>query len=265
MSSAHKSLPSRRTAGGFTLIELAIAILVIALLLGGALMTLDAQNDLRNTSETQKSLEQAREALIGFAIANGRLPCPALGTFPPSGADEGIEARTGTNCTAPGTLAQYLPAKTLGLSPADSRGFLVDAWGNPIRYVVTTWNSASPFTDAVFTSSDDNKKFKAFVQAQGFPTVNHLIVCARITKNSPLGCDPPDQLVNTALAVMFSMGKNFALGPQSLEESANVNNLVADNNHLYFAQQTPSPNYDDIVIWLSPYTLYNRMIAAGAL
>ena len=63
---------------GFTLIEMAIVLMIVGLLLGGMLVPLSAQMDQRNISDTQKSLSEIKEALIGYAMANGRLPCPAI-------------------------------------------------------------------------------------------------------------------------------------------------------------------------------------------
>ena len=64
---------------GFTLTEIAVALVVVALLLGGALIPLSAQIDVRNFAETQRTQDQIKEGIIGFALANGRLPCPANG------------------------------------------------------------------------------------------------------------------------------------------------------------------------------------------
>ena len=60
---------------GFTLIEMAVAMFIIALLLGSILVPLQTQIESRNFENTQRILDQAREALIGFAAANGRFPC----------------------------------------------------------------------------------------------------------------------------------------------------------------------------------------------
>ena len=67
---------ARRDAA-FTLVELAVVLMVVGLLLSTLTYTLAAQVDQRTREQTQRTLEQAREALIGFAITNGRLPCPA--------------------------------------------------------------------------------------------------------------------------------------------------------------------------------------------
>src|SRR6266849_9944180 len=67
---------------GFSLVELAVALAIIALLLAGALIPLSTQIDVRSGADTQRSMESIREAIFGFAQANGRLPCPANGGTP---------------------------------------------------------------------------------------------------------------------------------------------------------------------------------------
>ena len=80
----------RTRANGFTLIEMAVVVAVIALLLGGIIVPLAAQVEERRISEMQRLLDETREALAGFAVTNGRLPCPASSTivfplsFPPA-------------------------------------------------------------------------------------------------------------------------------------------------------------------------------------
>ena len=69
---------------GFTLAELAVVFTIVILLLGNIMYTLSAQTDLRNSDDTRKRLEQARELLLSYAIVNGRLPCPARCTNWPS-------------------------------------------------------------------------------------------------------------------------------------------------------------------------------------
>ena len=61
---------------GFSLLEMAIVLLVIGLLLGGALIPLSVQMEKRDRDSTRQQLLDMREALIGYALVNGRLPCP---------------------------------------------------------------------------------------------------------------------------------------------------------------------------------------------
>jgi hypothetical protein len=53
---------------------------IVSLLLGGMLLPLSAQQDVRAYGDTQKTLAEARDALLGYAMANDRLPCPASST-----------------------------------------------------------------------------------------------------------------------------------------------------------------------------------------
>ncbi|HLD09715.1 MAG TPA: prepilin-type N-terminal cleavage/methylation domain-containing protein, partial [Methylophilaceae bacterium] len=60
----HYSHPSN----GFTLVEMAVVLVIVGLLLAGLLMPLSAQLDQRNTTDTQKALAEIQQALIGYAI-----------------------------------------------------------------------------------------------------------------------------------------------------------------------------------------------------
>src|SRR3977135_2949721 len=80
--SFHPELGAMSRGKGFSLVELAVSLAIIALLLAGALIPLSAQLDVRNGADTQRSMESIRDAIIGFAQANGRLPCPANGATP---------------------------------------------------------------------------------------------------------------------------------------------------------------------------------------
>ena len=102
----------RATRLAFTLIEMAVVIAVIALVLGSIVVPLATQVEERRFSETRRLLEDAREALIGFAVAHGRLPCPA------SSGSSGVESPEGGG-TCTNRYDGFLPASTLGLSPVD--------------------------------------------------------------------------------------------------------------------------------------------------
>jgi prepilin-type N-terminal cleavage/methylation domain-containing protein len=122
---------------GFTLIEMAIVLVIVGLLLAGLLLPLSAQVDQRNYNETQRELQDVREALIGFALSNtaadGRpyLPCPDTN-------GDGFENRVVNLCVNPPIGG--LPWATLGLARQDR-------WGNAYGYRVTSGfaNSAVGF------------------------------------------------------------------------------------------------------------------------
>src|SRR5687768_18621141 len=82
-----------RRQSGFTLIEIAIAAFIIALLLGSLLVPLATQVEQRQISDTEKILAEIRDALVGFAVANGYLPCPDknAGVAGAGTANDGVE------------------------------------------------------------------------------------------------------------------------------------------------------------------------------
>ena len=55
---------------GFTLIELAIVLVIVTILIGGLAMPLSAQIQARRIGETNRTLEEAREAIIGYAMSH---------------------------------------------------------------------------------------------------------------------------------------------------------------------------------------------------
>jgi hypothetical protein len=224
---------------------------VIALLLGGLLVPLSAQVEMRHASDTQKYLDEIKETLIGFAVSNARLPCPA------TAASAGVESPAGGGpCT--NNYDGFVPAATLGLAVINDQGFAVDPWGNRIRYAVTNANG------------------NAFTTVNGMSTTGlgtlapNLLICSTATGISATSCGAGSALTSGVPAIIYSTGKNGGYGGTGLDEAANPNANSANNDRVFVSHvPTPSsaPNgeFDDIVTWLSPNVLYNRMIAAGRL
>jgi type II secretory pathway pseudopilin PulG len=238
----HRYLYRPGTAG-FSLIELAIAIFVITLLLGGILVPLATQVEQRKTNETQAALNEIREALLGFALANGFLPCPdkttAGGVGTPNDGQQDVAAGA---CVAAGNEGN-LPWVTLGTANAD-------IWGNRFRYRVSGSFAASPFT---------------------LTTTSNLQVCTTSACTSLLvsSSDGPP-------AVILSHGKNGFGAMNSITAAANPAPASADeldnaNGDTIFVSHPQSDTgsgageFDDIVTWLSREILLNRMVAAGKL
>ena len=272
------------TERGFSLVELAVVLTIVALLLGGALYTLSAQTEARNLGETERRLEHARELLLGFAIANGRLPCPAT-----LAAGSGDEApTTGGACTA--AYAGYLPARAIGFTPMDTSGYGLDVWGNRIRYAVSVNSNLAGNPDNVFTtapvSPSTGIKYNFNPSSGTNLTPQDLLVCTAYdsstgsTSTSAPSCGTgasavPATNTSTVVAVIWSQGRNFSTasfsgtsGQAGADEALN-NKTTTNSNHGVFVHHPPRPfseanAYDDQLVWIPAGMLYGRMIAAGA-
>lgn len=275
---------------GFTLVELAVVLTIVTILLTMTMYTLSAQTEQRNRNDSLHRLEDAKELLITFAMANGRLPCPASTT---SNGDESPSG--GGSCTD--GYAGYLPAKAIGFTPTDSVGYGVDAWGNRIRYAVSINSNATGAVnpDYAFTttpaspSSGIKYNFNPLTTTTLAPL--DLLVCSSYgssgnTSTTAPSCgaltdSPPGVSVtntSTIVAVIWSQGKNYAtatysgvVGQAGTDEQ--MNNKIrspANSNHGVFISHAPVPftetnEFDDLVVWVPVSLLYGRMISAGML
>jgi len=266
-----------RPQRAFTLVELTMVLVIVALLLGGVMAMVSAQTEQRKWRDTQSQLEAARDALLGYAIANGRLPCPAnsnsAGAEVPAGG--GVCGAAGNNYdyyggVVGGVTYGLLPAVTLGYLPVDTQGFALDAWGNRIRYAVS--KVTTPAFSPNFTST--------VMKTNGLSVLPYdLIVCA---SNTGTSVGPPPTCGATAtnwvtgqktvVAILYSPGKNgrdsITLGA---DEAANEDRTTGTGNDAVFISHTPAPSgatggeFDDQVLWLSVGTLYSKLVAAQVL
>ena len=104
---------------GFTLVELTIVMLVVAILLAGFLMPLSLQMDLRRYADTKKTMDQINEALIGFVLVNGRLPCPANPAIADGANNAGVERAA---CATAASKVGVIPWVTLNVAETDEWG-----------------------------------------------------------------------------------------------------------------------------------------------
>lgn len=229
---------------GFSLIEMAVVMVIVGALLGGLLVSLSSTREINFRNDTEAQIDEIMEALYGFAQANGRLPCPATVA---SGGQE--DPAGGGNCTQD---YGFVPSTTLGLSGAiDSNGLLVDPWLSPYRYNVTTANG-NAFTTAGAGS----------MQTIGMAA---LAPDLRVCTDAACGTVIADSLP----VVVVSLGANWSSfsGADEVENSgeATVAGFRHANN-LDFATTTYiEDTFDDILSWMSPNILYTRMISAGQL
>ena len=223
---------------GFSLIKLAIVLFIVALLLGGLLPTVSSQIEQQRRSETQKQLAEIQQALQGFAIINGRLPCPTTITNPAT-AGYGEEA---ASCSANPAAEGYLPWKTLGVAE-------IDAWGSKRSNNGDLWIGYWRYrVDRNFAS--------AFTLNTGFGT------CPGATSDCLAIQNNAGNLLTTTserpIAIVFSTGKNLSADGQNASSSFEPTSGI-------YQSDVPNPTFDDLLIWISRPQLFNLMVTAGKL
>lgn len=113
---------------GFTLVEIAIVLVIVGLLISAFLTPLAAQLEQSRNAEVRRDLAEIKEALLGFAVINGQLPCPDNNG---DGVDDGCP---NTNATA--TTGGNVPWVTLNTKQ-------LDPWGRRYQYQVNNAFSAA--------------------------------------------------------------------------------------------------------------------------
>lgn len=249
------------TASGFTLVEMAIVMIIVTVLMGGLMASLTSQYDGRAQAQTEQTLADIREALLGYAASQQRLPCPAA---PGTTGAESFASGGGnsTNGLCSNFYDGFVPGSIVGITPTDSQGYVVDGWNQRIHYAVSNANTNA------FTAQGKMK-------TTGISVLNaSLYVCASGTGATTTTCGTAVTLTSSGVAVIYSLGKNGCTGcggGSSMDEKQNPNpSASALGPDPVFVSHAPTARvsgneFDDIVTWISPYTLYSRMITAGQL
>ncbi|MCL4722913.1 MAG: type II secretion system GspH family protein [Rhodocyclaceae bacterium] len=125
-----------RPGSGFTLVELAIALVIIALVLVLFIGASSGFISSKRNEVTSLKLKAIENSIALFVAQNKRLPCPADGTISSGAPFSGVEQRdivTGDCLPLPTPqINGVVPALSLGLSEAD----VLDGWNNRITYRV---------------------------------------------------------------------------------------------------------------------------------
>ena len=227
---------------GFTLIEMAIVLVIVTILIGGLAVPLTAQIQARRIAETRAILEEARDALFGYAMSHRTgtgalyLPCP----------DTDGDGRE--NRLSPTTCTEYrgeYPWVDLGTGAQD-------AWGNRLRYAV------------VSNFINSNSGFTATSPAPGGFTP--LQTCTDRT------CTPP-LVADQVVFVLVSHGPNgwgaknvngtTLAPPTALDEADNLDSDQSYVSRTPTKTDNPLGEFDDLLSWSSHAQLISRVCPTG--
>lgn len=217
----------------------ALLLLVAVLGLGTATLLISAfggnHAESRRQQRTLATLAQAREALLGFAATNGRLPRPAASVL--DGRERSLDCASDADCSG------FLPWVALGVD-----GF--DAWGKALRYSVAPDMSRAPIASVSAAAN----RVVLRRNAQG--------VLAYV-----VGQDECDVSAQCLPMVVFSQGKDGEGTAASGARLANTlrGNLDETGNDGTSRAFVTGNSVDDLLAWFTLDTLYQRMRAARTL
>lgn len=260
-----------RRLAGFTLIELAVVLFIVAVLLASLLGPITTRVEQADREETQRRLEEIREALYGFVIVNGRLPCPdcrnaadcpTVGSSALNDGFEDVITSAGVlTCAMPATLVHgsvssgNLPWVNLGVSAND-------AWDRRFRYFVVSRyaNNLRPNPDC---SADSTAVGVSIALCSARPespqSAGTMEVWNAATGGLPIARFLP--------AVVISYGRNGEAAAASNHELQNVTPLATSPpmfvSRVYSRDATDE--FDDLLTWLLPTVLTQKMVSAGRL
>ena len=254
-------------------------LLVVGLLLGSVLTIVSTQLDARNLRDMQTQMDQIKDALIGYAQANGRLPCPADGTVATGTTGAGLELYTSPSCTSANNFG-VLPWATLGVAEQD-------VWGRRFGYKVST-----VFVDAISQSTWSTTVPAAqspVCTPVPTPTLSTFALCSLggITVTTRTASNKTGTSVSNIPMVIISYGKNgyggytssgtqIAAPPAAdVDETANA---TATSWTFYSREISPQASscsdtvanqnfceFDDVIAYVPTNILVTRMVSAGKL
>ena len=226
-----------RSQRGFSLIELAIVLVILGLLIGSGFAALTAATEQARRSEAERQLIHVRDALYGFAMSQGRIPCPDDPAAP-----DGNEDLTGGTCDHTGGA---LPWVDLQLGRRD-------AWGSLLRYRVDP-NYADTNTSPAFDLTDSGNLEVRDADANLIVDTTPAVVVSFGPQGSQVWTD--------AGYTCPAAGTNGF----STDENENCDD---DGDFIYAEYRPPDATggrFDDVVIWVPNTVLLSRMVDAGLL
>jgi len=249
-------LNHKRFMKGFTILEMVIALSIIAFLSYTITLGVKSTRDYDKYQQDRLYLDDVRVALLTFVQSNGYLPCPDSDATP-----DGVENRAGNVCNEKNG---FLPYKMLGVSAKD-------AWNQPLYYAINpqadlagTQSIGIASESASYFSKTDAPKFTLLTEPVGTTDGSgNINICGETTVGSCSGtgnATASEKIERRAIAVVLSFGINgaetwarFPIAQQhyTLAEDENI-----DGDDFYWkatGSNATNTFFDDQLVWLTGY------------
>jgi prepilin-type N-terminal cleavage/methylation domain-containing protein len=239
-------------ARGFTLVEMALVLLVLGLLTRAALLPLASVLEHRNRQATHNQLQEIKQAMLAHVVAYGALPCP-------------VRMHTGDAAVVhdqPGTALEDkqqcrfheggVPAVALGLPGSLSNTqALLDPWGREYIYSVSLSSHAvlGNLEFADWTTPGEAARV-------GVPNLSaDITLCTQATGNN---CPAAHTRVDQIAFLVLSLGKEADQRGHQGENQDGDRNFV-----LHSESQQPEDFFDDQLVWGTASDLMYWLLRMG--
>lgn len=224
---------------GSILLWIVLAFSFVGILAGWGLSLYKAPTENRARMETVDQLETVKQAFYGYAKTYKRLPKPA-----------DINADTGSATTHVTSYSGQIPWHDLGVKPKD-------AWGRKLIYYVNYYHMISDSNPQPQTACGALINYKLNLQPDPWYPIVKLV----------------DGYANNMLryvpAIIYSTGPGniqFPVPGDADGDGAPGDNYAGGFNNrnnlspsLPYARSVPTPTFDDILVYLDPFVLYDVM------
>ena len=249
------AMKSKLFLSGFTLIELAMVLFIVALILGGVLTPLSTRLEQANRKQAEEMLKEIKSSLIGYALVNGHLPCPdcplgANANCTAANSDDGVEdgmdsvpsiaVRPNFNTCI--VQVGNVPWATLGVPE-------FDPWGK--RYVYSVDQTFADDVDGTGCATSTAGMSFALCSTTGGMTVQD------VSGNA---------IASQVRALILSYGADGqAFGGTAPASVSELENWWTDPDGTFISNDYIANQFDDIVNWITTPELIYRMVSAERL
>lgn len=235
---------------GFSLVEIAVVLVIMGLLLGNGLLSLSHMMENASRSETETKLDEIKQTIYGYVITYGRLPCPDINS-------DGLQDQTSTAGLNPGTgtacdsVTGGVPYSTLGVA-------VEDAWGRPFIYRVT-----GHFADSILAAENDATTrmtyttFCTYDPVTGDLTDNPTELTFAVCSTGDITVTDGDggNVASNLVAIVLSQGQLDRAGSAyEAENSDGDSNFVSRGFGSVAGQE-----FDDLLVMISDISLKARV------